>query len=93
MRVLKVVLEGITTSFRYPHFMMGVQPSFPMPPPATIYGHICSALGEWIDPKGLAFAYHFTAQEALWIWNIFTFFPCQLENCKGHNIPRYLKGT
>jgi len=65
MRVLKVVLEGITTSFRYPHFMMGVQPSFPMPPPATIYGHICSALGEWIDPKGLAFAYHFTAQESV----------------------------
>lgn len=65
MQVLKVVLEGITTSFRYPHFMMGVQPSFPMPPPATIYGHICSALGEWVDPKGLAFAYHFTAQESV----------------------------
>ncbi len=64
MRVLKVVLEGITTSFRYPHFMMGVQPSFPMPPPATIYGHICSVLGEWIDPDGLAFAYHFTAQDS-----------------------------
>jgi CRISPR-associated protein Cas5t len=60
MRVLKVVLEGITTSFRYPHFMMGVHPSFPMPPPATIYGHICSALGEWVDPAGLRFAYHFT---------------------------------
>jgi CRISPR-associated protein Cas5t len=62
MRVLKVVLEGITTSFRYPHFMMGVQPTFPMPPPATIYGLICSTLGEWVDPQGLAFAYHFTAQ-------------------------------
>jgi CRISPR-associated protein Cas5t len=62
MRALKVVLEGITTSFRYPHFMLGVQPSFPMPPPATIYGHICSALGEWVDSSGLAFAYHFTAE-------------------------------
>lgn len=62
MRVLKVVLEGITTSFRYPHFMLSVQPSFPMPPPATIYGHICSALGEWVEPDGLAFAYHFTAR-------------------------------
>jgi len=62
MRVLKVVLEGITTSFRYPHFMLGIQPSFPMPPPATIYGHICSALGEWVEPAGLAFAYHFTTQ-------------------------------
>lgn len=60
MRALKIVLEGTMTSFRYPHFILSVQPSFPMPPPATIYGHICSALGEWVDPDGLAFAYHFT---------------------------------
>lgn len=64
MRVLKVVLEGLTTSFRYPHFMLQVQPSFPLPPPATIYGHLCSALGEWVEPDGLAFAYRFTAQGA-----------------------------
>lgn len=60
MRVLKVVAEGITTSFRYPHFMQGIHPSFEMPPPATIYGHVCSALGEWVDPNGVQFAYHFT---------------------------------
>lgn len=60
MRVLKVVAEGLTTSFRYPHFIQQVHPSFPMPPPATIYGHIASALGEWFDPKGVQFAYHFT---------------------------------
>jgi CRISPR-associated protein Cas5t len=60
MEVLKVVAEGITTSFRYPHFMQGIQPSFEMPPPATIYGHICSALGEWVSPEGLLFAYRFT---------------------------------
>lgn len=62
MRVLKVVAEGLTTSFRYPHFMHGVHPTFEMPPPATIYGHICSALGEWVSPDGLEFAYHFTHQ-------------------------------
>ena len=62
MRVLKVVAEGITTSFRYPHFMQQIHPSFQMPPPATIYGHICSALGEWFDPTGVKFAYHFTHQ-------------------------------
>jgi CRISPR-associated protein Cas5t len=60
MQVLKVVAEGFTTSFRYPHFMQGVHPSFEMPPPATIYGHICSTLGEWIPPEGIEFAYHFT---------------------------------
>jgi CRISPR-associated protein Cas5t len=60
MEVLKIVAEGLTTSFRYPHFMQGVQPTFEMPPPATIYGHICSALGEWAPPEGIKFAYHFT---------------------------------
>jgi len=60
MRVLKVVAEGIVTSFRYPFFMQEVQPTFEMPPPATIYGHIASALGEWFDPVGVHFALHFT---------------------------------
>ena len=60
MQVLKVVAEGLTTSFRYPHFMQQIHPTFQMPPPATIYGHICSALGEWFDPTGVEFAYHFT---------------------------------
>jgi CRISPR-associated protein Cas5t len=40
--------------------MQQIHPSFPMPPPATIYGHICSALGEWFDPTGIQFTYHFT---------------------------------
>jgi CRISPR-associated protein Cas5t len=62
MRALKVVAEGLTTSFRYPHFMQGIHPTFQMPPPATIYGHICSALGEWFDPDGVQFAYRFTHQ-------------------------------
>lgn len=60
MRVLKVTAEGFVTSFRYPHFMLQIHPSFHMPPPATVYGHICSALGEWFDPAGVQFAYHFT---------------------------------
>ncbi|HEU5375302.1 MAG TPA: CRISPR-associated protein Cas5 [Ktedonobacteraceae bacterium] len=63
MQVLKIVAEGVTTSFRRPHFMHGIQPTFHMPPPATIYGHICSALGELVSPDAVAFAYHFTAQQ------------------------------
>ncbi len=59
MRVLRVEAEGITTSFRYPHFLVGRQPSFRMPPPATIYGHICSAVGDLLDPTALRFAYIF----------------------------------
>lgn len=60
MRVLKVIAEGITTSFRYPHFMYQIHPTYEMPPPATIYGHIASALGEWFDPGEVRFAYHFS---------------------------------
>ena len=59
MRVIKVEAEGFTTSFRYPFFMVGRQPTFEMPPPATIYGHICSAVGDWIDPASVQFAYWF----------------------------------
>jgi CRISPR-associated protein Cas5t len=59
VRALRIVAEGLATSFRYPHFLVGRQPSFHMPPPATIYGHACSALGEWIEPSGLRFGYVF----------------------------------
>lgn len=61
MQVLKIEMEGLTASFRYAHFMIGRQPSYPMPPPATIYGHICSAVGDFVDPTDLRFAYTFTA--------------------------------
>ncbi|GAB4477658.1 MAG: type I-B CRISPR-associated protein Cas5b [Anaerolineales bacterium] len=60
MQVLKVIAEGITTSFRYPHFMYQIHPTYEMPPPATIYGHIASALGRWFDPREVRFAYHFS---------------------------------
>ncbi len=60
--VIKVVAEGPVTSFRYPYLIQGRQPTFEMPPPATIYGHICSTCGEQLDPASLRFAYHFTHQ-------------------------------
>jgi CRISPR-associated protein Cas5t len=60
MRVARIEMEGLTTSFRYPHFMWGRHPTFDMPPPSTIYGHICSAAGEWLDPSTLEFGYTFT---------------------------------
>jgi CRISPR-associated protein Cas5t len=60
VRVLRIEMEGTTTSFRYPHLHVGRQPSYPMPPPATIYGHICSALGEWVPREMIRFAYCFS---------------------------------
>ncbi|MHB8626481.1 MAG: CRISPR-associated protein Cas5 [Aggregatilineales bacterium] len=58
--VIKVVVQGAVTSFRYPHFVQGVQPTYEMPPPSTIYGHLCSAVGRLISPDGIRFALHFT---------------------------------
>lgn len=56
--VAKVTVEAPVVSFRYPHFLIGRQPSFAMPPPSTIFGHVASALGEW-PTKPLQFAYAF----------------------------------
>ncbi len=74
MRVLKVVAEGLVTSFRYPHFAQGVHPTFEMPPPATIYGHVCSAIGELIAPDSLQFAYYFTYETKFFDYEHLHFF-------------------
>ena len=92
MRVLKVVAEGLTTSFRYPHFMQQIHPTFPMPPPSTIYGHICSALGEWFDPAGVQFAYHFTHQGLVQdVEHIIVLSP-SVGYLPGTRIPKVLQG-
>ncbi len=59
LTVLKVVSSALTTSFRYPRVQVGRLPTFDMPPPATIYGHLASVLGEWFKPEDLEFAYTF----------------------------------
>src|SRR5579885_1909015 len=59
MKVLKVTTEAITASFRYPHVQIGRLPTYELPPPATIYGHLAGVLGEWFEPEGLEFAYVF----------------------------------
>ncbi len=57
---LRVVVEGPVTSFRYPYFIQGVQPTYDIPPPATLYGHVCSALGDLLPPDSFRLALHFT---------------------------------
>jgi CRISPR-associated protein Cas5t len=58
-RVARIRIEAPVTSFRYPHFLIGRQPTFEMPPPSTIYGHVASALGELPEPGSFEFGYHF----------------------------------
>lgn len=59
LRVLKITTEAVTSSFRYPHIQIGRLPTYEVPPPATIYGHLAGVLGEWFDPGDLEFAYVF----------------------------------
>ncbi|WP_028987755.1 type I-B CRISPR-associated protein Cas5b [Thermicanus aegyptius] len=59
MEVLKLEFEGMTASFRYPHYTWGRQPTYFMPPPSTIYGLISAAIGNWVDPHTMKFAYQF----------------------------------
>jgi len=93
MHVLKIVAEGLVTSFRYPHFMQQIHPSYQMPPPATIYGHICSALGEWVDPVSLEFAYHFTYEsEGVDLEHIILLTRAN-GKLPGTNIPKVLEGN
>lgn len=93
MRVLKVVAEGSVTSFRYPHFMQKIHPTFEMPPPATIYGHIASALGEWFDPAGVKFALHFTyAGKVTDIEHIIVLAPAS-GKLKGTDLRKVLEGN
>lgn len=93
MRVLKVVAEGVTTSFRYPHFIQQIHPSFEMPPPATIYGHIASALGDWFDPAGVLFTYHFTYEsKAKDTEHVIVLTPAT-GTIKGTSYPKVLEGN
>ena len=93
MRVLKVVAEGLTTSFRYPQFMQQIHPSYPMPPPATIYGHIASVLGEWFDPLGVQFAYRFTYSARVKDMEHIILLSASTGNLKGTKTPKVLEGN
>lgn len=57
-KAARITIEAPVTSFRYPHFLIGRQVSFRMPPPSTIYGHVASALGSYPELP-FEFAYHF----------------------------------
>jgi len=60
MKASRILIEGWVTSFRYPAFISGFQPSLPVPPLSTIYGLISAAKGELVTPKDLSVGYVFT---------------------------------
>lgn len=60
MKALRILIEGWVTSFRYPAFISGFQPSLPVPPLSTIYGLISAARGDLVTPEDLSVGYIFT---------------------------------
>jgi CRISPR-associated protein Cas5t len=60
MKAAKIRILAPVASFRYPHFLVGKQVSYGMPPPSTIYGHIASAMGKFPNPSLVRAGYNFT---------------------------------
>jgi len=59
--VLRAMLRAATASFRYPHFVVGRQPSYPAPPPTTVRGMLAAALGSAECPPEYEVAIRFCA--------------------------------
>ncbi len=59
MEVLRAKIVGWVTSFRYPIFVTGVQPSLPVPPLSTIYGLLSAAKGRPVTPSDVSVGYVF----------------------------------
>ncbi|MBE6488385.1 MAG: type I-B CRISPR-associated protein Cas5 [Methanosphaera stadtmanae] len=59
MKFLRVLIEGWTSSFRYPSFISGFQPTLPVPPLSTIYGLLSAIKGDIIKPDDLKIGYIF----------------------------------
>jgi len=62
MEFLRVTITSWMSSFRYPKFQVGYQPSLPVPPPSTILGLLSAAKGEIVNPQDISFGYLFFHQ-------------------------------
>jgi CRISPR-associated protein Cas5t len=62
VKALRARVEAPTASFRYPTFVVGRQPSYPAPPPATVRGLLACALGELTCPRSYEVAIRFGAK-------------------------------
>lgn len=74
MKFIRATIKGWTTSFRYPTFISGKQPSMRVPPPSTILGLLSAMKGELLHYSDIGFAYSFTYQTSAFdLESIYTF--------------------
>lgn len=59
MKTLRITLTSWTSSFRYPGYMIGYQPTLQIPPLSTVYGLISAAKGEDVGPSDVSVGYVF----------------------------------
>ena len=59
MDVVRIHIFSWTASFRYPRFMIGMQPTLKIPPLSTIYGLLSAVAGEPITPFDISIGFIF----------------------------------
>ncbi len=59
MKAVRVRISAWTASFRYGGFMIGFQPTLPIPPLSTVFGLISAAAGKIVTPHDTFLAYTF----------------------------------
>lgn len=62
MEALRVLIKSWTTSFRYPTFISGFQPTLPVPPLSTLYGMISACKGNIVTPDDVSIGYLFECE-------------------------------
>ncbi len=62
MEAVRAEISSWTASFRYAGFMIGRQPTLPLPPPSTVYGLLSATAGRIITPHDTFLAYTFTSR-------------------------------
>ena len=59
MKIFRIHIRGWTSSFRYPTFISGFQPTLVVPPLSTIYGLLSAAAGRTVTPADTDVGYVF----------------------------------
>jgi len=80
VELVRLKIEAMTASFRYPRFMIGYHPTFGVPPTSTIYGILSAAKGSLVTPEDTELGYVFEYQSKF--VDLETFYQLEAKNIK-----------